>query len=156
MSSATYVTSSERETISLGRKLGGILSQGDVVGLVGELGSGKTRFAKGLALGLGVSSDTVITSPSFTLVNEYEGKSPFYHMDFYRLDNLPDVWSIGLEEYLNHEAVVAMEWADRWPGILPERTVMVKLVLMDDQRREITLSGQHPRSLEIIREFEQK
>lgn len=156
MSSATYVTTSERETISLGRKLGGVLSQGDVVGLVGELGSGKTRFAKGLAIGLGVSPDTVITSPSFTLVNEYEGKSPFYHMDFYRLDNLPDVWSIGLEEYLSHEAVVAMEWADRWPGILPERTVMVKLILMDDQRREITLSGQHPRSLEIIREFEQK
>ena len=139
----------------LGRRLASVLTKGDVVGLAGELGSGKTWFAKGLALGLGVSSSMVVTSPSFTLVNEYEGEYPFYHMDLYRLDRLADVESIGLEEYLNDESIVAIEWADRWPEILPEGTVTVKLVIMDDHQREITFSGQHPRALEIIQRFEQ-
>jgi tRNA threonylcarbamoyladenosine biosynthesis protein TsaE len=151
----TFVTISDQETIRLGRRLGGVLSKGDVVGLAGELGSGKTWFAKGLALGLGISSNMVVTSPSFTLVNEYEGECPFYHMDLYRLDSLSDVQSIGLEEYLNDESIAAIEWADRWPEILPEGTVTVKLAIIDDHRREITFSGQHPRALEIIRRFEQ-
>ena len=155
MASVTFVTISDQETIRLGRRLGSVLSKGDVVGLAGELGSGKTWFTKGLALGLGISSDIVVTSPSFTLVNEYEGESPFYHMDLYRLDSLSDVESIGLEEYLNDESIVAVEWADRWPEILPGGTVTVKLVIIDDHRREISFSGQHPRAFEIIREFEQ-
>lgn len=155
MAPVTFVTSSDQETIRLGRRLGNVLSKGDVVGLAGELGSGKTWFAKGLALGLGIGTDMVVTSPSFTLVNEYEGEHPFYHMDLYRLDSLSDVQSIGLEEYLNDESIVAIEWADRWPEILPEGAVTVKLVIIDDHRREITFSGQHPRALEIIRRFEQ-
>jgi tRNA threonylcarbamoyladenosine biosynthesis protein TsaE len=155
MAPVTFVTVSDQETIRLGRRLGSVLSKGDVVGLAGELGSGKTWFTKGLALGLGISSDIVVTSPSFTLVNEYEGEYPFYHMDLYRLDSLSDVESIGLEEYLNDESIVAVEWADRWPEILPGGTVTVKLVIIDDRRREISFSGQHPRAFEIIREFEQ-
>lgn len=155
MAPVTFVTLSDQETIRLGRRLGKVLSKGDVVGLTGKLGSGKTWFTKGLALGLGISSNSLITSPSFILVNEYEGEYPFYHMDLYRLDSLSDVQSIGLEEYLNEESIVAIEWADRWPEILPEGTVIVKLVIIDDHRREITFSGQHPRALEIIRRFEQ-
>jgi tRNA threonylcarbamoyladenosine biosynthesis protein TsaE len=155
MAPVTFVTVSDQETIRLGRRFGRVLSKGDVVGLAGELGSGKTWFAKGLALGLGISSDMVVTSPSFTLVNEYEGEYPFYHMDLYRLDGLSDVQSIGLEEYLNGENIVAIEWADRWPEILPEGAVTVKMAIIDDHRREITFSGQHPRALEIIRRFEQ-
>jgi tRNA threonylcarbamoyladenosine biosynthesis protein TsaE len=130
------------------------LSEGDVVALVGELGSGKTWFTKGLALGLGVSPDTIVTSPSFTLVNEYKGRYTFYHMDFYRLENLPEVLSAGLEEYLHDTGVVALEWADRWPDILPEKRVMVKFLIIDDRRREITLSGYDPRALEIIEDLE--
>jgi tRNA threonylcarbamoyladenosine biosynthesis protein TsaE len=155
MAPVTFVTVSDQETIRLGRRLGSVLSKGDVVGLAGELGSGKTWFSKGLALGLGVNADMVVTSPSFTLVNEYEGKCPFFHMDLYRLDSLSDVQSIGLEEYLNDDSIVAIEWADRWPEILPEGTVTVKLVIIDDHQREISISGQHPRALEIIRRFEQ-
>ena len=127
-----------------------------MVALVGELGSGKTWFAKGLALGLGVSPDTVITSPSFTFVKEYEGRYTFYHMDFYRLESLPELLSAGLEEYLYSGGVVAMEWADRWPEILPESALMVKFVIIDDHRREITLSGQHPRAVELIEALEMK
>ena len=127
-----------------------------MVALVGELGSGKTWFTKGLALGLGVSHDTVITSPSFTLVNEYEGRCTFYHMDFYRLEALPDLLLAGLEEYLHDRGVVVLEWADRWPEILPERRVMAKFEIIDDQRREIILSGHHSRAVEIIDSLEQE
>ncbi len=148
------MTTSDEETIRLGQKLGGLLSEGDVVALVGALGSGKTWFTKGLALGLGVSPDTVITSPSFTLVNEYEGRYTFYHMDFYRLESLPEVLSAGLEEYLHNRGVVVLEWADRWPQILPEKRVMVKFVILDDRRREITLSGHHPRAAELLEALE--
>ncbi len=151
----TYVTTSDEETIRLGQSLGDLLSEGDVVALVGELGSGKTWFTKGLALGLGVSPDTIVTSPSFTLVNEYKGRYTFYHMDFYRLENLPEVLSAGLEEYLHNSGVVVLEWADRWPEILPERRVMVKFLIMDERRREITFSAHHPRAVEIIEAFEQ-
>ncbi len=152
----TYITTSDEETISLGQRLGALLSEGDVVALVGELGSGKTWFTKGLALGLGVSPDTIVTSPSFTLVNEYKGRYTFYHMDFYRLENLPEVLSAGLEEYLHDSGVVALEWADRWPEILPDKRVMVKFLIIDDRRREITLSGYDPRALEIIEDLEEE
>jgi tRNA threonylcarbamoyladenosine biosynthesis protein TsaE len=155
MATVTFITVSDQETIRLGRRLGRVLSGGDVVGLEGELGSGKTWFTKGLALGIGISSDMVVTSPSFTLVNEYEGEYPFFHMDLYRLDSLSDIQSIGLEEYLNSESIVAIEWADRWPEILPEGTVAVKLAIIDEHKREITLSGQNPRALEIIQRVKQ-
>lgn len=136
--------------------LGDVLSEGDVVALVGGLGSGKTWFTKGLALGLGVSPDTVITSPSFTLVNEYQGRCPFYHMDFYRLESLPALLLAGLEGYFQDRGVVVLEWADRWPEILPEKRVTVKFDIIDDHRREITFSGQHPRAVEIIESIEQE
>jgi tRNA threonylcarbamoyladenosine biosynthesis protein TsaE len=132
------------------------LSEGDVVALAGELGSGKTWFTKGLALGLGVSPDTIVTSPSFTLVNEYKGRYTLYHMDFYRLENLPEVLSAGLEEYLHDSGVVVLEWADRWPEILPEKRVMVQFVIIDDRRREITFSAHHRRAIQIIEGFEQE
>lgn len=121
-----------------------------MVALVGELGSGKTWFTKGVALGLGVSAKSVVTSPSFSLVNEYEGKVPFYHMDVYRLKGLSEFLSAGLEEFLHQKGVVAMEWADRCPEILPEKRILVELVILDGHRREITLSGYHSRAKKII------
>ena len=148
-----YVTESSEDTIKLGRQLGAILQKGDVVALVGELGSGKTWFTKGLALGMGINSSTVITSPSFSLVNEYEGRFLFYHMDLFRLDNLSEVLSAGLEEYLYNGSVVVMEWADRWPEILPEQCIKVEFIIIDEQLRDITLSGHHPRAIKIMEEL---
>ena len=143
---------SDRETINLGQKIGTLLVAGDVVGLVGELGSGKTWFAKGLALGLGVSPNTIITSPSFILINEYEGRYKFFHMDVYRLESLSDLLSAGLDEYFYKDGVVAMEWADRWPEILPSWWLKVELIIMDDISREIILSSSHPRVAEILKQ----
>ncbi|MEE9420055.1 MAG: tRNA (adenosine(37)-N6)-threonylcarbamoyltransferase complex ATPase subunit type 1 TsaE [Desulfatiglandaceae bacterium] len=149
--SLEYVADSDKETIKLGQKLGALLADGDVVALVGELGSGKTWFTKGLALGLGVNPHTVITSPSFAFVNEYQGRYTFFHMDLYRLESLAEFISAGLEEYLyNNGSVVAMEWGDRWPEILPEQSIKVEFVIIDENFRKITLSGHHPRTIKII------
>jgi tRNA threonylcarbamoyladenosine biosynthesis protein TsaE len=152
----TYVANSEQETIRLGRILGQCLKNRDFVALVGELGSGKTWFAKGLALGLDISPKTVITSPSFALMNEYQGRIPLFHMDAYRLEKLSAFLSAGLEEYFYEEGVVAMEWADRWPEILPESRVTVSIEVLDKVSRHIVLSGSHPRAIEILEELEKK
>jgi len=149
-----YLTNSDKETISLGERLGTCLKVGDLVALVGELGSGKTWFAKGIALGLGVDPEIIITSPSFSLVNEYNCGHIFYHMDLYRLESLSDVLLAGLGEYLHDGGVVVIEWADRCPEILPEWRVDVKFDILDEHRRDITISGQGPRAVEIIEGLE--
>ena len=149
-----YHSDSDRETIGLGERLGIFLLEGDVVGLVGDLGSGKTWFSKGVALGLGVSKDTVVTSPSFSLVNEYEGRCNLYHMDAYRLESLSDFMSTGLDEYFYKGGVVVMEWADRWPELLPKMRLRVDFLITGDQSRDITMSGFHPRAVDILEKLE--
>jgi len=154
--SVAYSTVSDDETVNLGRKLGASLREGDVIALVGELGSGKTWFTKGIGLGLDIPSDTIITSPSFSLVNEYEGRYTFFHMDGYRLESLSDFLSAGLDEYLHQDGVVAMEWADRWPEILPDWNLKVEISIVDERSRKITLSGHHRRALEILETVEKQ
>jgi len=121
-----------------------------VLAVTGPLGSGKTWFAKGVALGLDVSGETVITSPSFALVNEYEGRLVFHHMDLYRLAGLEETLASGLEEYLHDEAVALVEWADRCPEILPAQTLTVVFLIEGPNRRRLTFEGEHPRAQEII------
>lgn len=151
----TYHSGSAHETINLGQKLGTFLRDGDVIALKGELGSGKTWFTKGLALGLEVPPDIIITSPSFSLINEYEGRCILFHMDAYRLENLSDFLSAGLEEYFYEDGVVVMEWADRWPEILPEASLRVEFAIVDDRSRKITLSGSHPRAVGVLKNVAQ-
>ncbi len=150
----TYLSASAENTINLGRRLGRVLERDDVVALTGELGSGKTWFTKGLALGLEVSKDIIITSPSFSLVNEYEGRLTFFHMDAYRLERLSEFLSAGLDEYFYRGGVVVMEWADRWPEILPDSRLRVHFTILDDSTRRITFSGFHPRALDILKNLE--
>jgi tRNA threonylcarbamoyladenosine biosynthesis protein TsaE len=153
VSEFTFITESADETIEAGRTLAALLEEGDMVGLVGELGSGKTWFTKGIARGLGVPSGMVVTSPSFALVHEYEARIVLYHMDVYRLETPAEFVSAGLEEYLYGKAVTVMEWADRWPDLLPEQRVTVEFTILDDHRRRIALTGTHPRAVEIIESF---
>lgn len=152
----TVLTESCEQTMRVGERLGGQLGSGDLVALVGDLGSGKTWFTKGVALGLGVSKETVITSPSFALVNEHQGRHVFHHMDVYRLGSLSEFVSAGLEEYFYCGGVVAMEWADRWPEILPEWALVVNLTMISENRREISFTGHHHRSIEIIEAVRQE
>ncbi len=151
--SITYYTVSDLKTIRLGQRLGLALKAGDLIALMGELGSGKTWFTKGVALGIGISPDTIITSPSFALVNEYKGRYTLFHMDVYRLEKVSDFLSAGLDEYFYQDGVVVMEWADRWPEVLPDWKLKIEFTIMDEQTRRIDLSGQHPRVDEILRDM---
>ena len=152
--SFTYSSRSDRETVRLGRELGRLLGAGDVVALGGELGSGKTCFTKGLAQGLGVAPHVVVTSPSFSLLNEYEGRVTLYHMDAYRLERLSDFLSAGMEEVFHEGGVAAVEWGDRWPEIFPDRTVTVTFRIVDETVRQIGLYAHHPDSVGILERLE--
>ncbi len=116
---------SQDETCALGRKLGDLLKAGDIVCLVGDLGTGKTAFTKGIAESLGVSG--YITSPTFTFVNEYQGRIPMFHFDVYRIGEPEDLFEIGFEEYLEQDAVVVIEWADMIKDILPSEYIWVEI-----------------------------
>ena len=131
------LTNSEEETTAIGESLGASLRQGNVVLLYGELGAGKTAFVRGLALGLGASPDDV-SSPTFTLIQEYPGRVTLYHVDLYRLEpkEIPD---LGLDDLVLGDGVVAIEWADRWPG-RPNDVIEVRIEDAGDDRRSIAIS----------------
>ncbi|RJR43199.1 MAG: tRNA (adenosine(37)-N6)-threonylcarbamoyltransferase complex ATPase subunit type 1 TsaE [Desulfobacteraceae bacterium] len=153
MANFTIQSGSDEQTLELGRIVGALLKEGDVVALSGELGGGKTRFTKGIAEGLGIPPTVVVTSPSFALVNEYSGAVTLYHMDIYRLEDQREFYAAGLEEYLYGHGVAVMEWADRWPEILPDYSIRVRFEIVDDHRRNIIFSGSHPRAEEVIESF---
>lgn len=147
---------SEDDTIRLGKLLGALLAPGDLIALAGEPGSGKTWFTKGIVLGVGVGPGVVVTSPSFSLVNEYEGRFMLYHMDVYRLDKVEDFFASGLEEYFFLDAIVVMEWANRWPQVLPENSVTVEICIPAEGSRRVIFSGRGDRAVRILEMLEQK
>lgn len=131
---------SEGETKEIGRKLGQLLSSGDVLCLNGDLGTGKTAFTNGLANGMGIGE--YITSPTFTIVNEYKGRLPLYHFDAYRIADSEEMFEIGFDEYLNGTGVVVIEWADLIKPILPEKYIRVDIqkdIKSDINKRIITI-----------------
>ena len=117
---------SEEGTIAAGRELAAGLAPGAVVALTGDLGAGKTCFAKGIVAGLGCDGD--VSSPTFTLLHEYlGGRLPVFHFDFYRLESEQQLWDIGWEEYLEAKGVVIAEWADKFPRTLPSYALWISL-----------------------------
>ncbi len=122
------LTHSAQETFQAGYKLGNILKKGDVVCLTGGLGTGKTAFTGGIASALGIEG--YITSPTFTIVNEYEGKTPLYHFDVYRITEPSEMFEIGFEEYLEGNGIVVIEWAELIKDILPD--AYIKVVMEKD------------------------
>lgn len=121
MPATTIHAATPAETLAAGRALAAELRAGDVLALVGPLGAGKTQFVKGLAAGLGLDAEGV-TSPTFTLLHEYRGpaaRAPLYHFDFYRLETAAEAAALGLEEVFDGDGVTAVEWADRFPDLLP-------------------------------------
>jgi len=139
----------------LGQELGALVAEGDVIALIGDLGGGKTWFTKGIARGLGIDADSIV-SPTFTLVNEYHGTYPLYHIDLYRLTSKADIVALGLEEYLTGNGIAVIEWADRWLDELPEETIHVELRMINEHTRELSFFGSHPRSLEVLRSLKQR
>jgi len=153
--SISYTSPSLEKTMWLGQQLGALVGEGDVIALIGDLGGGKTWFTKGIALGLGIDADSIV-SPTFTLVNEFHGTHPLYHIDLYRLSTRSDIAAIGLEEYLPGNGVTVIEWADRWPDELPEETIHVELSIVDDYTRELRFSASHVKTIEVLRQLEQR
>lgn len=140
--SLTLETHSAEQTRMLGRCLGRHLQKGLVIRLEGDLGSGKTCLVQGLASGLEVPADYDVTSPTYTLVHDYEGRIPLVHVDLYRLRDSRDAESIGLWDLLDSGAVVAVEWAERIEADLwPEPNLQVCLMARDASSRRITLNG---------------
>jgi tRNA threonylcarbamoyladenosine biosynthesis protein TsaE len=133
----SLVAESPEATAAAGERLGARLGPGDVVGLTGVLGAGKTCFVQGLARGLGVS--TPATSPTFVLVNEYRGRLPVHHVDVYRTHSLTELLDLGLEDLLGGDGVTVIEWADRCEALLPPRTIRVHIEGVGDEARRITI-----------------
>jgi tRNA threonylcarbamoyladenosine biosynthesis protein TsaE len=133
----TIVTRSAEATQAAGERLGQTLGPGDVVGLTGELGAGKTCFIQGLAYGLGVKDRA--TSPTFVLINEYQGRLPVRHVDAFRTTSFTELMELGLPELFDEAGVTVVEWADKVAPLLPPRTIHVHIEGVGDEPREITI-----------------
>ena len=133
---ATITSHRPEETYAAGVRTGLELRGGEVLALVGDLGAGKTLFVKGLAAGLG--SEAAVTSPSLTLIHEYgDGRVPVYHVDCYRLERAEELAGIGIEEYMDGRGVVVIEWADKFPELMPARTTWVRFEIGEGEERKI-------------------
>jgi tRNA threonylcarbamoyladenosine biosynthesis protein TsaE len=137
--SRTFHTGSEDETIALGRKLAREL-RGTVL-LIGNLGAGKTTLTKGIVEGRGVAKADAVASPTFTLIHQYGEDDPVFHIDLYRLDESRQVESLGLDDLFRSKSLVLLEWAERFPALLPADRTEIRLRAMPDDSREITISG---------------
>ena len=133
-----FNTESTEETSKIGEQLGKLLNKGNIVCLSGDLGAGKTSFTKGIAKGLEVKD--YVTSPTYTIINEYEGRLPLYHFDVYRLNDVSEMYELGYEEYFFGDGVVVLEWADIVRDIIPgERLWITILNTKGDNTREIIM-----------------
>src|SRR6201993_2099057 len=135
---ATFTSNSPAETEAIARRLAEDLVAGSVLALKGELASGKTLFTQGLVAGL--QSDAAVTSPTFTIVHEYHGgRLPVYHFDFFRLENRESAIRLGLEDYFFSDGISVIEWADRFPELIPEQARWISFEIKSEHQRIITL-----------------
>ena len=133
-----FVSKSVAETVRMGEVIGQSLRGGEVIGLIGELGTGKTHLIKGIASGLGVAEAAAVTSPTFTLINEYEGRLGLYHVDAYRLEDAGQLEKLGFDELCGSAGVVVVEWADRvWELVAAYEPMRVLLRHVGESEREI-------------------
>ena len=139
----TTISRSADETRAIGQSIGKGVEAGTLILLIGQLGAGKTTLTQGIATGLGVTAYT--KSPSFVLVNEYEGRLPLFHMDLYRIDDPAEAWELGLDDYLSRDGVLAIEWADRATSIFPEDRLEIHIDYVSDSERQLTLTANGPR-----------
>lgn len=146
----SVITTNPEQTEHIGELLGTRLGPGDVICLYGELGAGKTSLAFGIAMGLDVH-EQYITSPTFSFVNEYEGRAPFYHIDLYRLKAPRELEGIGFEEYLESDGVTVIEWADRAEDELPEERFSVYLSYVSENGREIGFLAEGERYEKLLK-----
>jgi tRNA threonylcarbamoyladenosine biosynthesis protein TsaE len=141
---------SAQETIDFGKRLGQLLTGGEVLALTGDLGAGKTILTRGIALGLGIPIDQV-SSPTFTLIQEYTGSFSLIHVDVYRLESPSDISSLGLEEYFTPCTIVVIEWAERFPHMLPSDHLAIRLEYGEaEDIRLLSITGTGTRSMRVL------
>ncbi len=145
----SVITAGPEQTWRIGEIVGALLGPGDTVCLYGDLGAGKTNFTYGIALGLEVK-EQYITSPTFTFVNEYEGRVPFYHIDLYRLKDTDELEGIGFDEYIDSDGVTVIEWAERAEEQLPEERLSVYLNYVNENSREIGFLAEGDRYRKLL------
>jgi tRNA threonylcarbamoyladenosine biosynthesis protein TsaE len=133
------ITKSAEETIKLGKKIGAFLLPNEVLALTGDLGAGKTTLIQGIAEGLGVKD--YVTSPTFIIINEYQGRFPFYHIDLYRLDEVSQIEDLGIEEYFNKDGVCVIEWAEKLKELMPQNAEKIEIKVLSENEREICVSS---------------
>jgi tRNA threonylcarbamoyladenosine biosynthesis protein TsaE len=146
-------TNSSEETQVLGEKIGAISGAGTVIGLTGDLGSGKTVLVQGLARGLAVPGDYYITSPSYTLINEYPGRLPLFHVDLYRIGTIEEVEDIGLLDIVHKENVVAIEWADRLQQDLLSDHLTIHFDILNATSRKIDFMSYGQNSVNLLKKL---
>ena len=144
---AVFFTNSQQETEKLGEALARKLPDGAVVAMYGDLGAGKTAFVRGMAKGLGL--DCRVSSPTFTIVNEYIGARSLFHFDMYRLGSADELFVIGWEDYLSRGAVCAVEWSENVREAFNGDEVTVSIEKLDEQRRKITIEGEAYADIEL-------
>jgi tRNA threonylcarbamoyladenosine biosynthesis protein TsaE len=144
-----FISNQPEDTMNFSKRLAGLLKPGDVLALEGDLGAGKTTFTKGLAIGLEIKRN--VNSPTFTIIKEYQGKMPLYHMDVYRVkDSFED---LGFEEYFEGDGVTVVEWAHLIEEQLPDELLKISLKLSENGSRKITLEPKGKRYEELCKEF---
>lgn len=133
------ISQSSAETTAFAAQFAATLKSGDVVALTGPLGAGKTCFVQGLARGLGVPANVPVNSPTFILCNIYQGRLPLNHFDWYRLTDIRDLDALGCEEYFDGEGITVVEWADKFPSAMPERTIWIQMEIVGENERKIEI-----------------
>ncbi len=136
----TLRSASEEETIALGERLARELPAKQVVLLIGQLGAGKTTLAKGIVKGLHAAQPEEVSSPTFTLIHEYGREGRVYHVDLYRLEEVRELATLGLDELFEREAVVLIEWGERFPEILPEDRTEIRIRAAENEEREVSVT----------------
>jgi len=136
---STYISNSVQDTINYAKKIAEMLVPGDIVGFIGNLGSGKTHFIKGIAGGFGIKGDKVI-SPTFSIVKEYNSETSLFHFDFYRINNIKELYGMGFRNYFeNEEAIIFVEWADKIREIEDNYSYIIKLINNGKKSRRISV-----------------
>ena len=153
------ISHSPEETLQLGKSLGSSLVPGDIILLNGDLGAGKTHLTQGICYGVGLDEGSYIRSPTFTLINEYQGKLPIYHIDLYRIDSLEEIYSLGLEEILFNQGITIIEWAEKLRSpknhknliLNIQNRIEINIEIVSESEREFTFNTffPEPRSLPI-------
>ena len=147
----TIITKSPEETKNLGKDVSKLVKTGDILAFYGELGAGKTCFIQGISLGLEVKD--YVTSPSFTIINEYQGKVPIYHFDLFRLNNVEEILELGYEEYFYGEGLTVIEWAEKIEQLLPKEHLKIDIKFKYRYERTISFISQGDRFNKFLKEL---